>query len=155
MNANQELLITFYKAFQNKDFRTMQKCYADNAVFNDEVFKNLNAKEVRAMWEMLIQRGKDLQIEVKNIQVDDSTGHAEWIASYTFSSTKRKVVNRIKADFVFENSKIVIHTDHFDFYTWARQALGVTGLFLGWTNYLNNKVSKKALEGLHKFMQKS
>lgn len=154
MNPNHELINNFYKAFQNKDYRTMQNCYADNAVFSDNVFKNLNGKEVKAMWEMLIQRGKDLHVEFKNVKADDSTGSAEWIATYTFSKTKRKVVNSIKADFIFKNGKIVKHTDHFNFYAWSKQALGLTGWVLGWTKFLNAKVSKTAMQGLHKFMQK-
>ncbi len=62
MNSNQELIAGFYQAFQNKDYKTMQDCYAEDATFNDEVFLNLTADEVRAMWEMLIKKGKDLQL---------------------------------------------------------------------------------------------
>lgn len=152
-DQNTTLIQTFYTAFQQKDYRTMQQAYADTAVFNDEVFKNLNAAQVRAMWEMLITKGKDLQLEFKNINADEKNGTAEWIATYTFSGTGRKVVNHIKASFVFENGKIVAHTDAFDFYAWAKQALGFKGWLLGRTGFLQKKVQATALGNLNHFMQ--
>ncbi|MBK8966501.1 MAG: nuclear transport factor 2 family protein [Lewinellaceae bacterium] len=152
MHANARLLETFYQAFQNKDYATMQACYADTATFSDPVFQNLNAAEVRAMWEMLIRRGKDLELTFSNIQADDRQGSAEWEARYTFSATGRPVVNRIRSEFVFENGKIVRQTDRFSFYNWARQALGTPGLLLGWTGLIRGKVRGMARKNLAKFM---
>jgi hypothetical protein len=154
MIETKQLIETFYTAFKNKDYKTMQACYSDKAVFSDEVFKDLNAEEVRNMWEMLIKRGTDLDIVFKNIETADSTGSAEWIATYSFGPKKRKVLNKVNANFVFENGKIVKHTDHFSFYKWSGQALGTPGLLLGWTSFLKNKVQKIAMKGLSDFMQK-
>lgn len=133
----------------------MQEYYADNAIFSDAVFENLDAAEVKAMWQMLITRGKDLQLEFKNVEANDQTGSAEWIATYTFSATGNKVINKIKAAFVFENGKIKEHKDNFDFYTWARQALGLKGLLLGRTSFFHNKVKQQAKNNLMKFMNKA
>lgn len=154
MNTNEQLITQFYTAFKEKDFKTMQECYADHAVFNDEAFVNLNASQVRAMWQMLITRGKDLVLTFDNVKADDTKGSVEWMATYTFSATKRRVVNHIKAQFTFENGKIVNHTDSFDFYRWASQALGMTGILLGWTSFMKKKVQKTAREGLENFMKK-
>ena len=133
----------------------MQDCYTDNATFSDTVFVGLDAKKVRAMWEMLLKTGTDLKLDFKNISADDKKGSAEWTAYYTFSKTGNKVVNKIKADFVFENGKIVKHTDFFDFYTWAKQALGFSGVLLGWTSFLKKKVRASAMNSLNKFMSKN
>lgn len=152
MTSNEELIRTFYTSFQNKDVQSMQNCYADNATFSDPVFSNLNANQVRAMWAMLIKSGKDMRIEFKNISGNDTGGTAEWDAYYTFSATGNKVINRIKASFRIENGKITRHTDDFNFYTWAKQALGFTGLVLGWTSFLRNKISTKAKGNLETFM---
>jgi ketosteroid isomerase-like protein len=152
MSANERLISTFYEAFQKKDYKTMQGCYSDQALFNDAVFNNLNAEEVRKMWEMLLKKSTDLQLEFKNIQADDKQGSAEWTATYTFSKTKRKVVNRIKASFIFDKGKILEHTDSFNFYIWAKQALGITGLLLGSTSFLKNKIQKTAKEKLEEYM---
>lgn len=130
----------------------MQECYADEASFSDEVFLNLNSAQVKAMWKMLILRGKDLQIRFQNVSADERQGSAEWIANYTFSQTGKKVENHITAKFEFENGKIVKHLDKFDFYQWSSQALGLTGVLLGWTSFLKSKVQKTAMKTLTDFM---
>ncbi|MBE9598833.1 nuclear transport factor 2 family protein [Pedobacter sp. MC2016-24] len=154
MNTNEALINHFYTCFQRKDVKGMQDCYADKAVFSDPVFQNLNAPEVRSMWAMLLASGKDMRIEFKNIIAGQQDGTAEWDAYYTFSSTGNKVLNKIKATFVLENGKIIAHQDHFDFYTWAKQALGLTGLLLGWTSFLKNKIRTKARKNLDNYMNK-
>ncbi len=152
MTPNEHVITTFYKAFQKKDYHTMQTCYADTAVFSDEVFINLNAAEVRAMWEMLCKKGKDLELTFSNVKTTEKTGSAEWIATYSFSKTNRKVINKIHANFEFANGKIIKHTDQFDFYAWASQALGVTGMLLGKTNFLKNKIRTEGRKNLMTFM---
>ena len=152
MIFNQELIKIFYQSFQRKDYKAMQICYDDSAIFSDEVFVNLNADEVRAMWEMFCIKGRDLQIHFSNVQADDKNGSAEWIAVYTFSKTNREVTNRIKANFTFDNGKIVKHTDHFNFSNWASQALGISGILLGWTPLVKNKVRKEGMKNLKEYM---
>lgn len=153
MNDNEKLIQHFYESFKNKDYKAMQSCYADNATFSDAVFQNLDSAQVKAMWEMLCKRGKDLELRFQNITADEKTGSAEWIANYTFSQTGNKVENRIKANFEFENGKIVKHIDTFDFYKWSSQALGLTGKLLGWTPFLKNKVRQRAMKSLDDFMK--
>lgn len=155
MNNNKELIQHFYTCFQQKDFKGMQACYADHAVFSDAVFKNLDSAQVKAMWEMLILKGKDLRLEFGNILADEHQASAHWDAYYTFTATNKKVVNRIEASFEIEDGKIVKHIDHFNFYTWSKQAFGLTGLLLGWTSFLQKKVSKQAMKNLIDFMAKN
>lgn len=150
--TNKELIQHFYTCFSQKDYKGMQACYADQAVFSDAVFKNLNSDEVKAMWEMLCLSGKDLRLEFSNIQETADGGSAHWDAYYTFSLTGNKVINRIDAVFKIENGKITSHTDHFNFYRWASQALGVNGKLLGWTSLVKNKVRSNARKNLEKFM---
>ncbi len=154
MTDNKQLITTFYQSFQKKDYKTMQSCYGENAIFNDEVFLNLNADEVRAMWEMFCVKGKDLQIDFTNVQADENGGSAEWTATYTFSKTNRKVVNHINSIFNIENGKITKHTDVFHFHKWAGQALGITGLLLGWTPMLKSKVGKEARKNLEHYISR-
>ena len=143
MNSNEQLINHFYTSFKNKDFKGMQDCYADNATFSDAVFKDLNADQVKAMWQMLILKGKDFRLEFKDISATENIAKAHWDAFYTFSATGKKVINRIDAVFEIENGKIIKHTDNFNFYTWAKQALGPTGFLLGWTSFLNKKFQIK------------
>jgi ketosteroid isomerase-like protein len=152
MNSNEQLIQHFYTSFQRKDVQAMQDCYAVDATFSDPVFTNLNAAEVRSMWAMLLKSGKDMRIEFKNIKSNEDGATTEWDAWYTFSTTGNKVHNSIKASFLIGNGKIIKHTDHFDFYRWARQALGLTGILLGWTSFLRNKISTTAKKNLKSFM---
>lgn len=153
MSTTLEVIQNFYTAFQNKDYKTMQTCYADHAIFNDPVFTNLNAVEVRSMWEMFCKKGKDLRIEFNNVTANEKEGSADWTAYYTFSQTGKKVVNRIHANFKFKNGRITEHVDSFNFYNWAKQALGVPGLLLGWTSLIKTRVQTAAKKNLDGFIR--
>ena len=149
MDSTETLITKFYTAFQNKNFRIMQECYSPDAVFSDSVFQNLNSREVKAMWHMLSIGAKDLELTFDSVKCTDMKGSCIWTASYTFSLTKRKVINVIQAEFEFKAEKILIHRDRFNFYRWARQAFGITGILLGWSPYMRKKVrsaSRKRLE---------
>jgi hypothetical protein len=50
------------------------------------------------------------------------------------------VVNEIDASMRFEDGLIIEHRDSFDFWKWSRMALGPSGLLLGWTPMVRNKV---------------
>ena len=132
----------------------MQLCYDDAAEFNDPVFRGLDATEARAMWEMFCVKSKDLKIEFTNITANESEGSAEWTANYTFSSTGKPVKNHIMARFGFENGKIAKHTDSFNFYNWARQALGLPGVLLGWLPFLKSKVQKTGSLSLNQYIER-
>ena len=150
-NTNATLIETFYTAFQQKDYTGMNACYAENIVFEDPVFGKLAGNEAKAMWHMLCERGKDLQITFEDVQASEYIGAAHWQADYTFS-TGRKVHNVIYADFEFADGKITTHKDYFDLWKWTRMALGPSGLFLGWTPMMQGKVQASARKGLDAFM---
>jgi hypothetical protein len=62
------------------------------------------------------------------------------------------VVNDIRATFRFRDGLIADHRDVFDFHRWARQALGPSGLLLGWTPIVRNAVRRKARANLDAFL---
>lgn len=155
MTSNEQIIHQFYTAFQQKNYKTMQDSYADNAVFNDAVFTNLDAKEVKAMWQMLISRSGDMTMTFGNIKEAGNKVTAYWEANYTFTATGRKVVNKINAEFELENGKIVKHTDDFNFYKWAKQAFGAGGFLLGWTSAFKAKVGETAKKKLEEYMAKT
>lgn len=152
MSANKELIETFYKAFQNKDYQTMAECYHPDAYFRDEAFE-LNGNQPGAMWHMLCERGKDMTMEF-SVSEKDGKVSAHWEPKYSFSQTGRFVHNIIDAEFEFKDGKIIKHIDRFNFWSWSRQALGLPGLLLGWTPLLRNKVSTMAMGNLKVFMEK-
>jgi len=154
-NNTAALISRFYTAFQQKDYETMASCYHPDATFKDAAFDLRSGREAGAMWKMLISSGKDLRIEFRDVKSAGETGSAHWEAWYTFSKTGRKVHNIIEARFEFRDGLILRHTDHFDFWCWSRQSLGLVGWLLGWSDFLKNKVSAKAMHGLHTFLAKS
>ena len=71
---------------------------------------------------------------------------------YTFTQTGRAVVNDVRATLRFDDGLIADHVDDFDFHRWARQALGPSGLLLGWTPLLRNAVRRRARAGLDEYL---
>ena len=150
--SNKEVIESFYKAFARHDAEAMAALYHDDIKFSDPVFGTLKGEQAKNMWRMLIERGKQsLSIRYSNVQASDTNGTANWTADYLFSTTGNMVDNEISASFEFKDGKIIRHTDYFSFWKWSRQALGTTGLLLGWTPILKKKVSEQAKKGLEKY----
>lgn len=154
MHPNAALIHEFYASFARRDAAGMAACYSDDVAFSDPVFVDLQGDAAKAMWRMLCARGKDLQIELVRAEADDRSGSARWDARYTFAATGRPVHNVVDARFEFRDGKIVRHVDEFDFWRWARQALGPTGLLLGWTGLVRRKVQHQAHQSLAEFMRR-
>lgn len=154
MNLNENLITKFYTAFANADYKTMSECYHPKIHFIDPAFGLLKEEQVSAMWQMLLLRSKgNLKIEFSNVKADDFTGSANWVATYNFSKTNRNVINKISAEFIFQDGLIIKHTDNFDVWKWSKQAFGFKGLLLGWTGFFQDKVKEQALLSLKKFQQ--
>ncbi|MEZ4755834.1 MAG: nuclear transport factor 2 family protein [Flavobacteriales bacterium] len=148
------LLERFYLAFAARDVVSMNALYHPEARFHDPVFRSLDAREVRAMWAMLLSQGRDLHVTYKVLQEDDSGGEVHWEARYTFSTTGRPVHNRISAAFTFRDGLIHTHRDTFSLWRWSRQALGASGLLLGWSPLIANAVHRKARKALDRQLQR-
>jgi len=147
-HPNAVLIARFYDALGRRDAETMVACYHPKASFSDPVFPHLDAAGVAAMWRMLCERGRDLAVEASDIAADATSGHAHWVARYTYSATGRRVVNRIDADFLFRDGLIWRHHDRFDLYRWLRQALGFTGVALGWLPAVKRRTRAQAAKTL-------
>jgi ketosteroid isomerase-like protein len=154
MHANAQLIERLYQAFQRQDGAAMAACYSKDAHFSDPGFPDLRGADIGAMWTMLTSRAKNFSLEYSNVQADADGGSADWVAHYTFNSTGRSVVNRIRAEFRFRDGLITQHSDHFNFYAWVRQALGPIGWALGWTGMLKRKVQATAAGQLQAFIAK-
>ena len=144
----------FYAAFERLDGAAMQACYAADARFDDEVFSLQGREQIGAMWRMLCDAGRSQgadvwRLEVSGLRCDSAKGAAHWEAHYVFSATGRRVHNTIDAEFdINADGLIQRHRDRFDFWRWARQALGTPGLLLGWTGLLRRKVQRTAAANL-------
>jgi hypothetical protein len=132
----------------------MGACYGERTRFSDPVFPDLDAAGARAMWTMLCERGKDLQIELGTVAANDRAGTAHWEAYYTFSGTGRAVHNRIDARFTFDGGTILEHRDSFDLWAWSAQALGLKGRLLGWTPMVKSAIRRQAAASLTSYRAK-
>lgn len=151
--ANKNIIEQFYTAFGNGDPVTMNSFYHDDIAFEDPAFGLLKGKMAKNMWLMMVAPG--VKVNFSNVTANDQTGSADWEATYNFSQTGRKVINRIHAEFEFKDGKIIKHKDTFSMWRWSRQALGLPGLLLGWSPIIKNKVNKTANEKLQKFSEKN
>ena len=154
MNANEKLIETLYEAIGRLDYKTAQGCYHEEAVFEDPVFGKLNSQETAAMWEMLFKRAENFSASFSEIKADEATGSGHLVAKYTFSKTKRPVVNSIHSKFRFKEGKILSQKDSFNLWKWSRQAFGMPGLLLGWFPPFQKKINHVARESLDRFMEK-
>ena len=155
MTANEATIIKFYTAFSKADAEQMCECYHPSVQFRDPAFGLLQGEEVCQMWKMLIERSKgNIKINFSEVKASEYLGSASWIAEYNFSKTNRKVKNSISSKFHFQDGLIIKHTDTFDIWKWSKQALGITGLLLGWTGFMQKKIQKQARMTLNKYLEK-
>lgn len=155
MSNNEELINKFYSAFHRQDAAGMNSCYSEDIVFFDPVFGLLEGDAVRSMWEMLCANAKDFSLTYGNIiHLDEEYSTCDWVATYTFSRTGRKVVNKIRAHMRFSGGQIVEHSDAFSLHKWASQAMGFSGWLLGWSSFYQKKIKNGAKKNLIGYMKK-
>lgn len=152
---NAGLITSFYVSFAKHDYEGMAACYHEEIEFHDPVFGTLKGLQVKAMWQMLLERSKgNLRIVFSEVKASGSAGSAHWEAFYPFSKTGRNVHNIIDATFEFKDGKIIKHHDHFNLYRWSRQAFGASGTLLGFTPFFQNKVRNTAKQSLKSYLLK-
>lgn len=148
-----QVISDFYSAFQKLDHQAMNACYSDNIVFFDPVFGLLRGDEAKAMWKMLCTNARDFSLVYGNIQaLDDEYYTCDWVATYTFSKTGKRVVNKVKAHMMIHDGKIIEHSDGFSVHKWSMMALGFSGWLLGWNSFFQNRIKKQARRSLEKFI---
>ena len=156
MQSPEEKITTnFYSAFQQKNADGMNECYHQDLHFEDPAFGKLSYGQTCSMWKMLCDSAKDLSIEFSIMKVEEEYVETKWIAEYTFSKTGRFVCNEITAQLKFKDNKIVQHTDIFDLFKWAKQAMGLQGWLIGSTPFFRKKLQQQTSSQLAKYMQKN
>lgn len=148
-----------YQAFARLDGAAMQACYADDARFDDEVFALHGAREIGAMWTLLcdnVRASEAARAAWRLTTHDLADDRVRWEVHYLFGPRARPVHNVIDAHFEFDaRGRITRHRDRFDFWRWARQALGAPGALLGWTPWLRAKVRRQAARTLQRQLAKT
>lgn len=155
MKAKEQIIEEFYSGFAAANSTTMCSCYHPEVAFEDPIFGILQGDDARDMWQMLIEKSHGLlDIKFSNVISDGENSSADWTADYMFSSTKKHVKNIVHAEFEFKDGLIFRHVDHFNMYSWSKQALGLKGLLLGWTPFFRKKIQQQALQSLRAYQRK-
>ncbi len=153
---NSDTITKFYTAFSAGDSNGMVECYHENIVFKDPVFGTLKGQRAAKMWQMLLaQKNSDTTITFEITETTADTAKANWVATYNYGKKKRKVVNKVSADFKFKDGKIIAHTDTFDLWKWTKQAMGAPGYLMGWTGFMKSKIQKTTNKRLDAFIKKT
>ncbi len=150
-----ETITKFYEAFKNKDAESMVALYHEEVIFSDPAFGILHGNRAKNMWRMLIENGKDLEVNFEVISADEKKAKAHWQAKYTFSKTGRRVVNEVDAYFLFKDGLIIKHVDDFNRKEWAKQAMGLKGRLFGGTGFFRDQLYKNTKVLLDKFEAKN
>jgi len=150
--ANEALIRRFYDCFARGDAAGMNACYAPDIVFTDPVFGELRGDRARAMWTMLCKAMRDFSLTYEILSIRPTNASARCVASYVYSATGRNVRNEITTDFTFGDAAIVRQDDYFDLWKWSAQALGLSGIFLGWSPFVAGKIRSTAAERLERFI---
>jgi ketosteroid isomerase-like protein len=154
MSGASDVAEEFYSALAAHDPAAMGALYADDAVFSDPVFPRLDAAGARAMWSMLLRPGVKLAVVWRLLNADENSATVEWTARYIFPATGRPVTNRVTSELEIADGLIRRHRDTFSFHHWARQALGLPGLLLGWAPILKARVEAQAAARLAAYREK-
>ena len=151
MNQNEQIIFDFYTAFQNLDAEKMVVHYSDTVTFEDPGFGILTGNDAKNMWRMLCKNAQEFKVSFSVLESTANTVTAHWDAEYVFSRTGRMVKNSIDATFTLENGEIIDHRDNFNLWKWSRQALGLSGLLLGWSPLFKKKLHQTTGKLLQKF----
>lgn len=155
MITNEQIITNFYTAFKKLDAEGMNACYSDSVVFFDPVFELLEGDQAKAMWRMLCKNAKEFSLTFDNIKaLDEEYYTCDWVATYTFSQTGRRVINNVKAHLKMLDGKIVEHSDGFSLHKWSKQALGFSGLLLGWNSFFQRKIKNASRKKLLAFIER-
>ena len=155
MNTNELLISNFYTSFKSLNADGMNACYSDEIVFFDPVFELLEGNQAKAMWRMLCKNARDFSLTFGNIKdMGDDYYTCDWVATYTFSQTGRRVVNNVKAHMKILDGKIVEHSDGFSLHKWSSQALGLSGRLLGWNSFFQRKIKNASRKKLLAYIEK-
>lgn len=113
----------FYDAFSRGELATLERLYAPEVAFQDEIFSFSEREGVMGMWAVLLPQAR---VSWELLGVAGETATVRWEADYELFG--RKVHNVITATLTVRGGQIVRHRDAFSWERWSRQALPLGGL---------------------------
>lgn len=146
-SAGLQTVKRFFHAQSLGDWQSMARCYHDQASFCDPLFPDLRSDRIVHRLYMLYsresqQRIRDPQLDFKIIFADERKVQVEWVHEY--QQGERTIKNQGLSTLALWDDLIVRHVDEFKFADWAKQSLGIRGLFLGRLESFQRRVQRSA-----------
>lgn len=113
----EQVVTAYYQAMNARDFGALEKLYAPNALFRDNVFRFDDARGILGMWKKLPQDAA-VKHEVLRVDGGDVTTRIAW--DYTLFG--RRVHNEEEAHLTIRDGRITAQREKFDFAAWGHQA---------------------------------
>jgi ketosteroid isomerase-like protein len=108
----------FYDAFCVGEIATLERLYAPDVTFHDEIFTFANRADTIGMWRVLLTQGGRFSYELLGVEGEVAT--VRWLADYRLFG--RPIHNVITARLTIRDGRIVDHLDSFSWAKWSRQA---------------------------------
>jgi hypothetical protein len=122
------------------------------------IFPKLEGVQIKSVWSMIMAGARDFSVHYEILSFDETHVRVSWTALNRFSATNRPVKNQVMTELMLSSptpggneGKILSQSDVFDFYRWARQALGMPGTLLGWMPWFQKQIQTKSSEKLASF----
>jgi ketosteroid isomerase-like protein len=113
----EQVVTQYYAAMNARDFGALEKLYAPNAMFRDNVFRFDNREGIIGMWKKL---PKDATVKHELLRVDG--GDATTKISWDYTLFGKKVHNEEEAHLTIRDGRITAQREKFDFGKWGHQA---------------------------------
>ncbi|KAJ6531440.1 hypothetical protein DFH09DRAFT_1370587 [Mycena vulgaris] len=126
-SAPADVATAFLTAYSNMDFAALAALTADDFVFQDAAYPNIEGDVARGMYRWFIHDKEKTQMKVIIHDVKPSpTNSSVAIASFTddYFFNGNHVINSITSTMVIAGGKVALEQDAYSFEAWAEQALG-------------------------------
>ncbi|KAH8923203.1 hypothetical protein BT69DRAFT_1262631 [Atractiella rhizophila] len=156
-DEQQKTIEKYQSSHASLDWEGMSSCLSPTYTFSDPAFPDLDERMSKGMWCMFLENRETNKMVVKcgpATKTGENTWEYDYSVDYVLNS--RPILNHMHATLTLSPSTNLItkQVDHFDFYAWARQALGVSGYLLGWTEMVKGQVRTRAKGRLEGFLKK-
>lgn len=125
VSRTEQVARAFYDAFCAGDVATLERLYAPDVRFQDEIFSFQDRAGTMGMWRILLaSEGARFRYELLSTQGE--TAKVRWLADYELFG--RPIHNVIEATLTIREGRVVDHKDAFSWERWSRQAFPLGGL---------------------------
>jgi hypothetical protein len=139
----------FFTALARLDAETIGRLYDEDASYEDPVFGRLAGSAARRRWQLFCWRAARPRLRWAAEPRRDGVVEAHWHMACLYG--QRRLDLAVRSEFVVQGSRILIHADTYDFWTWARQTLGPTVWLRGVAPNFRRAVRRRARSELGRF----